>query len=308
MKLTNKLAITYCIGLCITPILPAYPDTQTTTVKTTTVTTEVSPATGVAPLLLPTTTSYILVDPITGVTKGVYSPGAGAVETKDLVPGLVVIDKVSGNIVATVNSAGQTVDVVSSPAFDPLVSSINTKQNQLETILTQALNNGSIDAAQAAAFRTQLEKITADEVLYKQDGILTYAEALSIATRLNDLQDQIALVAHLPAVVPVLGPKFMTIDGKVVMVMDDLDCRRMKLSQRVDDEYAAGRLSGNQVSSLKELLDSTAAFESRYKKNGELSSSKKDKVAVKLDNVETQMNKDVAIINEKRAKIGIRVQ
>jgi hypothetical protein len=307
MKFADKLAITGSAYFCLIQTLPAYSNTETTTVKTTTVTREVSPATQ-APILLPSTTSYILVDPMTGVTKGVFNPNGGAIETKDLMPGLIVIDQSTGKIVATVNSSGQTVDLVSAPAFDPLVSSINAKQSQLNTILTDASNNGSINATQAAALRAQLEKIAADEIVYKQDGILTYAEALSLATRLNDLQDQLVLLGHVPAISPILGPKFMTIDGKVVMVMDDLDCRRMKLSQRVDDEYTAGRLSGNQVSSLKEELDRAAVLESKYKKNGELSPSKKQKVAVKLDNIEAQMNKDVAIINNKRAKIGIRVQ
>jgi hypothetical protein len=308
MRLANKVTITCWVGLSLTQILPVFADTETTTVKTTTVTRDVLPSGAVAPLILPATTSYILVDPITGATKGVYNPNGTAVETRELVPGQVVIDQATGRIVATVNASGQTVDVISAPAFDPLVSSIDLKQSQLTTMINTAQSNGSIDAVRASALRAQLEKVAADEIAYKQDGALTYSEALSLATRLNDLQDQLVLVGRLPAVTPILGPKFMTVDGKVVMVLDDLDLRRMKLGQRVDVEYLAGRLSSSQVNSLKELLDSAAALESKYKKNGEISPSKKEKVSVKLNRVESDLNKDVAIINSKRAKIGIRVE
>jgi len=308
MRLSKTLALTCWIGLSFTPILPVCADTETTTVKTTTVTRDVSPAGAARPLVLPPTTAYILVDPITGTTKGVYNPTSTAVETRELVPGQVVIDQSTGRIVATVNASGQTVDVISAPAYDPLVSSIDLKQSQLSTMLTTAESNGSVDAARAGALRAQLEKVAADEVVYKQDGVFTYSEALSLATRLNDLQDQLVLVGRLPAVTPILGPKFMTVDGKVVMILDDLDLRRMKIGQRVDVEYLAGRLSSSQVSSLKESLDSAAALESKYKKNGEISAAKKEKVSMKLNRVESDLNKDVAIINNKRAKIGIRVE
>lgn len=309
MKFKDTLSISCGIGLGIVQLLPVFADTETTTVKTTTITREVSPAREVVPIVLPSTTTYLLVDPITGTVKGNYDPNHSAIDSKDLVPGLVVIDQVTGKIVATVNSSGQTLDVISAPAFDTLVSSIDARRTQLDAMLTQALSNGTIDAAQAATLRAQLEKIVTDETTDKlSDNVLTYSEALSLATALNVLQDQLVLLAHAPVITPLLAPKFMSVNGQVIMVVDDLDARRMKLSQRVDDEYTAGRLSANQVSTLKERLDMAAALESKYKKNGELSPSKKDKVATKLDSIETEINTDVAIINSKRAKIGIRVQ
>jgi len=309
MILVNKLVITCCTGICLIQISPVLADIETTTVKTTTVTREATPASTAIPIILPSTTSYILVDPITGVTKGAYDPSHGTIETKDLVPGLVVIDQATGKIVASINTLGQTVDIVSAPAFDTLVSSIDARRTQLDTMITQALSNGTIDATQAASLRAQLEKITAEETSYKiGTNVLTYSQALRLATALNNLQNQLVFLAHVPAIAPILGSKFMIIDGQVIMVVDDLDYRRISLVQRVDDEYMAGRLSTNQVSSLKEQLNATAALESKYKKNGELSSSKKEKIGAKLDTIENQMNKDVAIINDKRAKIGIRVQ
>ncbi len=242
MKFMYKLA-TCVTGLCIMQVLPVYADTETTTVKTTTVTREVLPARAVSPIVLPSTTSYILVDPITGVIKGSYDPGH-VISSQDLVPGLVVIDQVTGKIVATVNSSGQTIDVITAPAFDTLVSSIDARRVQLDSMITQSLSSGTIDATQAAALRAQLEKIASEETTYKQgSSVLTYTEALRLATGLNALQDQLVLVAHMPAVTPLVGPKFVSVDGQVIMMVDDLDYRRMKLSQRIDDEYTAGRLS-----------------------------------------------------------------
>jgi hypothetical protein len=108
------------------------------------------------------------------------------------------------------------------------------------------------------------------------------------------------------AVTPLLGARMINTNGQLVVV-NDVDYRRAQLSQKIDDEYAAGRLSTQQVSRLKDQLNVVASLETQYSKNGELSSSKTEKISAKLDNVKINLDHDVANINDKRSKIGLKV-
>ena len=79
------------------------------------------------------------------------------------------------------------------------------------------------------------------------------------------------------------------------------------LQRRIDAEYSAGRLSNNQVAKLKEGLNDVSSLQAKYTRGGKIKDSKEKILCEKLDRVQTDMDKDIATINEKRAKIGIKV-
>jgi len=79
------------------------------------------------------------------------------------------------------------------------------------------------------------------------------------------------------------------------------------LLNRIDNEYQAGRLSADNVSHLKAQMYRTSVLEARYRRNGELSESRTRDLTEKLDQLQSALSNDVAIINEKRARIGILV-
>jgi hypothetical protein len=302
MKFIRNLAAAALLSNTIVLVSPSvFADTETTTVKTTTVRSNGQEFT------LPTTSTYALVDPITGNVKGNFDPALGLTDMRLVQSGLVIINKDTGNVIATVDSNGRPINVSSAPAFDSLVMAIDTRRSDLERMITDALSKGTINAEQAGNLRADLSKIESEELAAKQSGgVLTYSEALSLALALNSLGDRLMPFAQTTVITPLLGARFISADGQLRMV-DGIEYRKFQLRQRIDDEYTAGRLSAQQVASLKNQLNEVASLETKYRKNGELSSSKTEKISAKLDKVKTNLDQDIAIINNKRSKIGLRV-
>ncbi len=168
-----------------------------------------------------------------------------ALDVKVISPGSIVIDQVSGKIVATISPSGQVVDVVTAPALDPLVTAIDSRRSEIDQRITSSLAAGTIDTKQATALRTELDKIASREALAKQStGALPYSEALALSLSLNNLSDRLVLFAHGPVITPLLGSRIVSTNGDLILV-DAVTYRRYQLSQRIDDEYTAGRLSAS---------------------------------------------------------------
>lgn len=302
MKLTRNLtAVALFASGAIAISLPVFADTETTTIRTTSITSNGQE------LNLPTTSTYVLVDPITGNVRGNFDPSRGLTDTRMIQSGLVIIDKNTGKLIATVDASGRPIDVTSAPAFDSLVVAIDSRRADLERMITDALSKGTMSAEQAGLLRADLNKIEAEEMAAKQSGgVLTYSEALSLALALNGLGDRLVPFVQTTSITPLLAARIINADGQLRMV-DDIEYRKVQLRQKIDDEYTAGRLSSQQVASLKDQLSVVASLETKYRKNGELSPSKTEKISQKLDNVRTKLDEDVAIINSKRSKIGLKV-
>jgi hypothetical protein len=244
-----------------------------------------------------------VVDPITGVVQGNYDPEA----TQILQSGLVIVDSSSGKLLATVDSLGNVVDVNAAPATEVLVVSIDARRRDLDRQIAEALNKGQLTAAQSNALRADLERIASDESASRQAaGTITYQKAMALGFGLNSLSDRLAPVTQTVVVTPVIAPQFVTVDGQVTMV-DNVTYRKLQLQARIDDEYAAGRLSGDQVSRLKSELNKISALETKFRRDGQLSDSKNRILSIKLDQLHSSLDTDVAIINQRRSGIGIRV-
>jgi len=302
MKFIRNLTAVSLLSSTILLSSPVFADTETTTVRTTTVTNNGQE------LDLPTTSKYVLVDPITGNIKGNFDPSISLTNTRMLQSGLVIINQDTGNVIATVDANGRPINVTSAPAFDSLVAAIDTRRSDLDRMITAALSKGTMNAEEASLSRADLIKIESQEMAAKQSGgVLTYSEALSLALALNSLGDRVMPFAQTSAITPLLGARFISNDGQLRMV-DDIEYRKLQLRQRIDDEYTAGRLSSQQVARLKDQLNKVAALETKYRNGGELSASKTDKISLKLDDVKTKLNQDVAVINDRRSKIGLKVE
>ncbi len=319
MNLTRKLtaALLFTSGLAA-PVFadietttiksnPITGSTETTTVRTTTVPSSVIPGTVTTSFVLPSTTTYFVIDPVTGNVIGNFDPSTGLTNTSLVRPGLVIISKDTGRVIAALDPSGRALELTVAPAFDPLVVSIDTRRANIDAMITDCLSRGVMDTAEANALRTELGRITTEEVTFKQnDNVLSYSEALQIALDLNQLQDRLKPFMPTTDITPLLGARMITSNGQIV-VLDELDYRKAKLLQRIDDEYTAGRLSTQQVASLKEQMNTVSALQTKLTKKGTLSESARHKVSAKLDTVNTDLDRDVAIINDKRSKMGIKV-
>jgi hypothetical protein len=273
---------------------------------TTTTTTEITTTGGgIATVNLSSRGDYQVVDPITGNLIGKYNPTVRLVEGRPLQAGVVIVDNSNGSLVATVDSNGNIVDIGRAPASQTLVVSIDERRRDLNRRIDEALSKGLLTATQAASYQAELERITADEDAARQNAGLNYGRALQLGYGLNTLSDRLVPITQTVTLSPVISTQFVTVDGKIVMI-DGITSRKQRMARRIDDEYAAGRLSSQQVSHLKQDLDRITSFESQYRKNGVLSNSKDRKVSEKLDKVQASIDEDVAYINQKRSRIGLR--
>jgi hypothetical protein len=245
----------------------------------------------------------LVVDPITGVVQGSYDPEVPQIYQS----GLVIVDSSTGKLLATVDSLGNVVDVNAAPATDVLVVSINARRRDLERQIAEALTRGQLTAIQANVMRADLERIASDESASRNlAGTLTYQKAMVLGYGLNSLSDRLAPVTQTVVVTPVISPQFVTVDGQLTMV-DNVTYRKLQLQRRIDDEFAAGRLSNDQVSKLKSLLNKISILETKYRTDGQLSESKNRILSIKLDQLHSTLETDIAIINQRRSGIGIRV-
>jgi hypothetical protein len=286
-------------GLIMASACAVLADTETTIVKTTTVTTS-------DPLLLPIGVSYVVVDPFTGITRGVYDPIAKSVDFA-LTPGLVIVDNNSNRVVATFDASGHVIALSAAPLYDPLIVSIDTRRADFDRTIREIKLHGDCDDATVASLKDALERINAQEEAYRNAGRpLTYAEELSLAVQLNDLADRLVPFSRTTTITPLIATRFITTEGHIVLV-DELGGRNLRMQRHIDAEYAAGRLSNNQVARLKEELNDVSSLQAKYTRNGKVRDSKQRLITEKLDRIQSDMDRDIASINEKRARIGIKV-
>lgn len=273
-------------------------DETSTTTTTTTVST--------SSFILPTGDTFVVVDPMTGALKGILDSDTRLVNGQPLMPGMIVCDQITGKVIAVVDTNGNLMDINTAPATSTLITAIDTRRLELNRFLTEALANGQITAAQATAMRAEMDSLVAAEVAAEQSGTgLTYAQVLPVAYGLTVLSNRLVPIVH-TTITPLIGQQIIVKDG-IVLLTDDLSFRRIGLERRIDDEYSAGRLSAKQVGELKQRLSDIASLQAKYTRKGVISSSNRDKLERRMNEVQADMERDVAYINGKRAKIGIRV-
>ncbi len=270
-----------------------------TTVRTTTISTNGST------FSLPAGRSFVVVDPIAGDVKGVYDPVNRLLNGQPLVSGMIVSDRVTGKLIAVVDASGNLVDISVAPVATTLLDAIDRRRTELNQLLTNALAAGTVTAGQAHALQVELDNLAAAEVLAKQSGqTLTYSQALPIAYNLNVFGSKLVPIIK-TEVMPIIGQRIIATNGQIIL-SDDVTFRRVAMEAKVDAEYGAGHLSADHVSSLKNKLNKVAVQQAKYTKHGELRSSEKAKLDRQLDLAQDSFNKNIAEINAKRARIGIR--
>lgn len=189
---------------------------STTTTTTTEKTTVVSSA-----IDLPLTNTYIVVDPVSGVLPGVFDVRTHLLDGRALTPGLVIVEKTTGQVFATVDSSGNLVAMTTLPAVTP--------------------------------------------------------------------------------------QRFAIVDGKMVFFSDDILMRRAALAQRINNLYAAGKLSHDQVRRLRENLNDISRLSNKFDRNGDLSNSTRRRIEDKFASTNNRLERNLADISSRRARIGLVV-
>ncbi|PZM79228.1 MAG: hypothetical protein DKT66_22375 [Candidatus Melainabacteria bacterium] len=326
------LLAAFSVSILGCAVVPAMADTETI-IRTTTITQPVESSSSTE-FVLSGSGNYAVVDPLTGAIKGPYDPIRGYV-SGSVNPGWVILDRSNNRVLATFNSSGRLVALSRVPAFDPYVATIDSRRSDLERYINESLSLGKISADQAMHLRSELATIAAQEEGYRVGGrSMTYDEALLIAARLNDLHTTLA--GYVPTITlrRLVGTTYITSDGTVVspattavvptrtviapattvigatpvvIGSDDISGRIALMTQKIDDEYKAGRVTNRSVARLKERLNEVSTKQVKYTKNGILSESKHKYLSEKLDDIQTSFDNDIASTQRARARIGIRV-
>ncbi len=120
----------------------------------------------------------------------------------------------------------------------------------------------------------------------------------------TDASGRLVAFSGIPSVLP---QRFLLINGQMVYFSDDYAFRRAQLDQKINDEYAAGRLTHNQAKVLHEKLGYVANLE--CKRKGDLSYSRSTirEIERKFADVQSLMAHNVADTNSRKARIGLRV-
>ncbi len=222
---------------------------DTTQITTTTTTRNNLPAYVFAP-----SSSYFVVDPITGVTQGNYDLTSHLVNGQPLRNGWVIVDNNTRAMVATVDSYGNIVDVSLAPADQTMLVTFDSRRKDLELQIAEAQAKGRLAAAQAEALRLQLSAVP----VYDPSSTVTYSRAIQYGSGLNAVSSRLMPLTQ-KNYSSVIAPQFVTIDGKLT-VADDMTYKKVQLTRRIEDEYGYGRISKEQMERFKSDLDSTTAL------------------------------------------------
>ncbi len=117
-----------------------------------------------------------------------------------------------------------------------------------------------------------------------------------------DAAGNLVSFSTIPSVLP---QHFTVVNGAVVYFESDYALRRAQLEQRIDEQYAAGHLSNEQVKNLKQDISEITNLETKRKDDGTLRESTRKEIERKFANVQSALDKDIAEINNKRARMGI---
>ncbi len=296
---------------------------------------------GVAPasetFVLPSSSSYVMVDPLTGVIKGNYTTGISA---SAIGPGWVVMDSSSNKIMAGFDSSGRLRAITDIPVYDAYLSNLDVRRAAIETAIADAVAKGKMSLAQGEDLKAELLSAHAQLEAYRSSrNWITYDEALSVASRFNRLSDRLGLiapgygltalvgnvyspvvaaggttvvtrtVAQPPAVIAV--PSVVAAPSTVVVspsaLRDNLSLRNEVMARKADAEFNAGRLTNRNVVRIKEKLNDVSLKQAKYNKGGNLNLKRQGELNAKLDEVQTYMDQCIAETTDKRQRIGLQV-
>lgn len=283
MRRTHPYIYTLLAGcLALSGSLAANADT--TQVTTTTTTRSTLPT-----YVLPAAVSYIVVDPVTGAVKGNYDPVTHLVNGLPLSAGWVIVDDSTRAMVAMVDSYGNIVDVQVAPASETLLISLDTRRKELESSIAEAQAKGRLAAAQAEAMRQELNAIP----VINPTSTITYSRAVQLGTGLNTITSRLVPVTE-KRYSTVIAPQFVTIDGKLTLA-DDWTYKKLQLTRRIEDEYAYGHITKEQLLQFKSDLNALSAREASFRTGTTISDANVRLLSDDLNTLTTKLNSVVIV-------------
>jgi len=284
--------------LVLSGLSAAYADTTTTTVTTKTTAYE-APSTS---FVLPNST-YVVIDPLTGAIKGDYVMGTRVINGLPLSSNYVVMDRISRRLVGTFDANGNLIDITTAPAASNVVVSVDSHRTALENQIDAMLRAGSITVAQADTMRLDIARLFPGTTTTTRT--VTYSNALTADSGLYSVEARLLPLASKTYVNKVVTPRVLSVNGQLILP-DELTARRLDLERRVENEFALGRLTRDQMESLKLDLRAVANKESSFRSGGVLRDADAAVLAADMNAMQSKMDQYEANLNA-GVQIGTKI-
>ncbi|GEM_PF-613051 len=282
----------FLAGFALTGSLAANADTQVTTTTSSTRSTS-SPTSFSTSYVLPSSSSYIVVDPITGVAQGSYNTVTHLVNGAPLSNGYVIVDESTRAMVAMVDQYGNIVDVAVAPAAPTLLLSIDSRRKDLEAQIADAQAKGRLAAAQAELLRQELATVTPYDASSSSSSVVTYSRAIQMGSGLNSVSSRLIPITE-KTYSSVIAPQFVTIDGRLTLA-DDLTFRKIQLTRRIEDEYAFGHITKDQLLQFKSDLTALSAREASFRNGASISATGATVITDDLNRLQAKLDSTVVV-------------
>jgi hypothetical protein len=269
--------------LALTGLSSAFADTTTVVTKTTTV--DTSPS-----FILPSST-YVVVDPLTGVIRGDYTSGIRVIDGTPLNSSYVVMDKVTRRLVGTFDDSGNLIDISAAPAASSVIVSVDSHRAALESQIFSLLAQGQITGHQAEVLQADIARLFPGETTTTRT--VTYSNALTADSGLYRVESRLLPFAQKSVTATVVVPRFVTLDGHLVMP-DTLTYRKLQLERRIEDEFAFGHLTKDQLFHFKSDMTDISNREARYLAVGPMTDTNARIMAADLNAVQAKLDQCIA--------------
>jgi hypothetical protein len=295
MRLTFKYGgpvLATCLAL--TGLNAALADT--TTVTTRSFTADSSPS-----FVLPSST-YVVVDPLSGVIRGDYTTGIRVIDGVPLSSNYVVMDKVTRRLVGTFDQNGNIIDITAAPAANSVIVSVDSHRTSLERQIDSLLAQGQITGHQADIMRADITNLFPAQTTTTRT--VTYSRALAADSGLYSVEGRLLPFVKQSQTSMVDVPRFVTVDGHLVLP-DSLTYRKLQLERRIEDEFAFGHITRDQLIRLKSDMTDISNEEAQFRAGGAMSDANARVMAADLNALQAKLEQFVASVDA-GLKIGAK--
>jgi hypothetical protein len=265
--------------LALTTLPAALADTTSVTTRTTTNDAATS-------FILPPST-YEIVDPLTGAVHGQYIQGSRLIDGLPLTDKYVIMDKASRKLVATFDSSGNLLGLRNAPAAETVIVSVDGHRLALEKQIDDLVLKGQLSTSRADDLRLEISNLFPGHTTLSRTT--TYDRALTADSGLFTVESHLIPLAP-KAYAAVIEPTFLATDGQIILP-DNLTHRKIRLEQKMNQQFASGHLTADQMVGLKTDMTEIYNRENSYRVTGLMSDGDAALLAIDLNAFQSKLER-----------------
>ncbi|MDQ5965147.1 MAG: hypothetical protein QG625_1302 [Cyanobacteriota bacterium erpe_2018_sw_39hr_WHONDRS-SW48-000098_B_bin.30] len=151
-------------------------------------------------VVLPATTTYVMVDPLTGVQRGIYNPATGVTTT--LPSGVVLAERSTNRVVAMVDN-GRLVEVTSMPTLTgshvvlrngvwTYLDETDYKIMVMERSVDDEYKAGRLSTSQVSDLKQRINEASSWKARYSKNGSLSDSRMRTLVSKIDAINTRMA--------------------------------------------------------------------------------------------------------------------